>query len=403
MSPSSNTKLINSPEVELLLCATSLNTSEHDLAVDQPLLSRIDWDTLFRAANNQGVLPQLYQFISSHCAEAIPPDVLNRLHDESVRNTRSNLALTALLFKVLELFQANDINSIPYKGPALAASAYGDIALRQFVDLDLILHKKDVLKAKDLLVSRGWRPEFDLIGPQEEVFLERYYDYALLKDGKLIEIHWELTEGYFNFPIKMERLWSRLRSVTITGRRVLTLAPEDSLLIICVHSSKHLWSRLGWICDVANLINSRNDLNWDEVFQHADELGSRRMLSVGLLLSIDLLGASVPERVAAEIRSDTVAMALAREFASRLFNERLTRPGIRETSRLHLRMRERQRDRIIYALRLSLGTTVGDWTAVKIPRSLFFLYYLIRPFRLLGKSVSGFLNRSFSKLIESGD
>ena len=189
----------------------------------------------------------------------------------------------------------------------------------------------------------------------------------------------------------------------MAGRRVMTVAAEDSLLILCAHSSKHLWSRLGWICDIANLIKSRNDLNWNEVFQHADGLGSRRMLSVGLLLSIDLLGASVPDPIVAEIRSDTGAVALAREFAARLFEERESRPGIIETSRLHMRMRERPRDRIIYAVRLSLGTTVGDWTALKIPRSLFFLYYLVRPFRLLGKSVRGFLNRTSSRLTEPGN
>ena len=257
---------MNSPEAELLLYATSVRSPEHS-SIDDSLLSRIDWDILVKAANDHAVLPQLYQFINSNYAEAITNEALNRLRDESMSNTRSNLALTALLFKILELFQANDINCIPYKGPALAACAYGDIALRQFVDLDLIVHKKDVLKAKDLLVSRGWQTEFDLTGPQEEVFLEHYYDYAFLKEGKLVEIHWELAEGYFNFPIDMERLWNCLQPVTITGRQVLTIAAEDSLLILCAHSSKHLWSRLGWICDVANLIKSRNDLNWNDVFQ----------------------------------------------------------------------------------------------------------------------------------------
>ena len=403
MSSSSYAKQIRSPEVELLLCATSVRAPEHSSKADHSLLSRIDWDTLLSAANNHAVLPQLYQFINSNCAEGIPPDALSRLHDESVRNTRSNLALTAQLVKILELFEANGINAIPYKGPALGVCAYGDISLRQFVDLDLIVRKNDVLKAKDLLVNGGWQPEFELSEAQEEVFLDHYYDYAFLRDGKLIEVHWKLTEGYFNFPIDVERLWSRLEPVAIAGRRILTLAAEDSLLILCAHSSKHLWSRLGWVCDVANLIKGRNDLNWDEVFQRADELGSRRMLSIGLLLSIDLLGAVVPDNVLTEIRSDTVSMDLAREFAARLFEDRETRPRIIETARLHMRMRERPRDRIVYAVRLSLGTTVGDWTALKIPRSLFFLYYLLRPVRLLGKSVRGFVHRSFSRLTEPGN
>jgi len=346
-----------------------------------------------RAANDHGVLPQFYKFLNEQSEEDIPEAVLKRLHDESFLNTQSNLALTGLLFRVLDLFEANEIRGIPYKGPALAAGAYGDVAMRQFVDLDLILHKKDVLKAKDLLVNSGWRPEFELDSAQELAFLEHYYDYGLLKDNRLIEIHWALTERYFNFPIDVERLSSRLRPVVIAGHEILTLAPEDSLLIICAHSSKHLWSRLGWICDVANLIESHPDLRWDEILEHSSRLGSRRMLFVGLLLSRELLLASVPEYIAAKASSDTAAKALAQEFQERLFQEREEPAGIIETAKLHMRMRERLRDRLIYALRLSLGTTVGDWTSLKIPRSLFFLYYFLRPFRLLGKSVRGFLNR----------
>jgi len=72
------------------------------------------------------------------------------------------------------------------------------------------------------------------------------------------------VNSYFNFPINSDQLFSRVQPVTVAGRETLTVAPEDSLLILCAHSSKHLWSRLGWICDVANLIDSHTDL------QHID-------------------------------------------------------------------------------------------------------------------------------------
>ena len=261
----------------------------------------------------------------------------------------------------------------------------------------MILHKKDVLKAKQLLVARGWRPEFELSGAQESAFLEHYYDYGFLREDALVEIHWALTEGYFNFPIDVERLWDRLQPITIAGRQIMTVSPEDSLLIVSAHSSKHLWSRLGWICDVAHLIETHKDLKWAEVLRHASQLGSRRMLSVGLLLAADLLGVSLPEHVANEFQSDLQTRTLVEEFRGRLFEERDSRPGIIETSRLHMRMRERLRDRITYGFRLSLGTTVGDWSSLDIPRPLFFLYYLLRPLRLAGKFGNRFLHRFFSR------
>jgi hypothetical protein len=385
------------PEFELLVRSARISTNDEEAREIRALLqSSIDWSYLLQVTNDQGVIPQLYRCVTRF-PEAVPADVLSSLREESLNNSRSNLALTGVLFKLLDLFEANDINGIPYKGPALAASAYGDISLRQFADLDLILHKKDVLRAKQLLVARGWRPEFELTSAQETAFLEHYYDYGFVKEGVLVEIHWALTEGYFNFPIIVERLWDRLQPISIAGRRILTVSPEDSLLIVCAHSSKHLWSRLGWICDLANLIESHKDMNWDEVFQHASQLGSRRMLSIGLLLTIDLLGVSLPDHIATEVQSDSPAKALAQELRGRLFEERTSRPGVIETARLHMRMRERWWDRVTYGLRLSLGTTVGDWTSLKMPRSLFFLYYLLRPVRLAGKFGKRFLDRLLSR------
>jgi hypothetical protein len=374
------------PEAELLVLSAQLNSSDEDADSARALVqSKCDWSYLLQAAQDHGVMPLLYRHLLS-VRPSIPEEMLKRLHDEVVANTQSNLALTRELFELLDRFEAHEVRAIPYKGPALATSAYGDVAFRQFVDLDLIVHKRDVLRVKELLVTRGWQPEFELNGAQEAAFLDLYYDYGFRNEqGVLIEIHWELTEGYFNFPIDVERLWDRLVPVTIAGRRVMTLSPEDSLLIVCVHSSKHLWSRLGWISDVARLIESHCEMNWPAVIDHAARLGSKRMLSLGLFLAAELLGALVPEQVRKTLHSDSTVGALAADVVKRLFEERTNPPGILEGALLHLRMRERLRDRTRYLLRLGLMTTVGDLTAIRIPRRLFFLYYPLRPLRLAAK------------------
>src|SRR5262245_35525258 len=170
------------PELQLLLRSVRISTNDEEARQIHALLeSNIEWRYLLQVASDQGVIPQLYRCLTRF-SEAVPAEVLGSFREESLNNSRSNLALTGVLFRLLDLFEANDINGIPYKGPALAASAYGDVSLRQFADLDLILHKKDVLRAKQLLVARGWRPEFELTRAQESAFLEHYYDYAFVKD-----------------------------------------------------------------------------------------------------------------------------------------------------------------------------------------------------------------------------
>ena len=60
--------------------------------------------------------------------------------------------MTVELNKILKLLKANNIDTIPYKGPVLASLAYGDIALRQFQDLDISINQSDIFKTKDILI-----------------------------------------------------------------------------------------------------------------------------------------------------------------------------------------------------------------------------------------------------------
>ena len=384
------------PEAELLVRSSRVCPSEQDAEITRALLRRrLDWSLILGGAQSHGVLPLLYRHINHACPEAVPGDILHELRDLCFDNVRSNLALTGKLFKLLDLFDAHGIHTIPYKGPTLAASAYGDLALRQFVDLDLLFRKKDVLSVKELLIARGWKAEFELTEAQEAAFLDHYYEYGFRSEegSSLVEIHWKLMEAQFSFPIDFEGLWDRLKPITVAGREVMTLSPEDSLLIVCVHGSKHLWSRLGWICDVANLIQTHREMNWRLVLERSVRLGGKRMLEVGLLLASELLGASLPERVSRDIYSDSSARVLATDIVQRLFEEPGTPRGIIESSMFHMRMRERLRDRSRYCWRLAVTTTAGDWTAIKIPRPLFFLYYLLRPLRLAWKHARRFISR----------
>ena len=49
---------------------------------------------------------------------------------------------------------------------------------------------------------------------------------------------------------------------------------------------------------------------------------------------------------------------------------------------IHMKMRERLRDKVRYLVRLATTHTVGDWMALPLPKPFFFLYYVLRPIRL---------------------
>jgi hypothetical protein len=64
-------------------------------------------------------------------------EVLRRHYE---RNARRNIYLAAQLALLLEALRAENIPAIPYKGPVLAALAYGDLTLREFALSVRLLH-----------------------------------------------------------------------------------------------------------------------------------------------------------------------------------------------------------------------------------------------------------------------
>lgn len=387
-------------ENELLVCIarTSLG-SPMKIRLRELAKQELDWNYLLTLANWHGLIPLLYLHLTAVCQDLVPLEFLEELQLENHENVRHNLFLAGELLKLLSLLDEHGISAIAYKGPALAFSAYGDVALRQFGDLDVLVRKRDVLKVRKLLVARGCQPGLQLTGAQEAALLKHYYEYPFLcnQNRVLIEIHWSIAERYFSFDLDIEQLWQRLEPIAIGGRQVSTLSQEDSLLILCAHHSKHCWERMGWICDIANLINDQKNTDWQMVLENATKLGSQRMLLLGLFLANDLLGASMPEAVLKKVQADAAVRCLAMQLQNRLFLEPKVHRGLFETVRIHLQMRERKRDKLKYCLRLVGTTTVNDWMMLSLPGWLFFLYYPLRPIRLFVKYGARLVRRSHDR------
>jgi hypothetical protein len=252
-----------------------------------------------------------------------------------------------------------------------------------------MVRRHDVPKVKELLAFLGYQPQHRLTPAQEAALLGSRSQYVFTRDdGKCtVELHWEITE-HFSFSLDPERLWRRLEQVTLGGEIVPTLSPEDTLVILCAHGSKHLWERLGWICDVAELIRVYQGMKWEQVMAQASVLGGQRMLLLGLFLASNLLGASLPERVYQMVHADPTVKALARRIYEQLFREANGLAGLFEGAYfhpLHLKMKERLPDKIRYCVRVVTTTTVEDWKLLPLPNFLFPLYYMFRPIRLIRK------------------
>jgi len=375
-------------EKQLLLCCVRTRVSPqvaqriHDLAA-QPL----DWDYVLYEAEENSLTPLLAKHLAEFAPTALPPASAELLNKTCRANTVRNLYLTGQLIQVLQLFREKGIEAASYKGPVLAAQAYGDVALREFEDVDIVLRQRDLPVAHQVIVGMGYQPKFDwILSPGASAALvPGEYNYRDIERRAMIELHTELTLRHYPVPPNLDEFFQNTIQVDVAGRGVPTFAPEYLLPMLCIHGSKDFWERFSWMADVSELIQACSALDWDRTFQVAESLHATRILHLGLTLAATVLDAPLPAPIAQTVESDSIARGLAAEITQRHLR--------REFQTLDAAGRLSYRRRMLagfaegwrYALRLSVVPAEEDWIMLRLPKALAPLYIALRPLRLLRK------------------
>ena len=350
----------------------------------------INWDYAIQIAHRNGMTPLLYWHLKDDFQEAVPKTALNYLRRSFHMNALKNDILSRELLRLLALFKAHDIPAVSFKGPILAVTVYGNLALRQFSDLDILVHKRDVLKARSLLLSDRYRPYTQMTEAQEKAYFRDFHAYTVKRDdGRVnVDLHWKFTpRGTFSsFALDLDALWERLEPVCLGETRILNLPPEELLLVLCVHGAKEVWPNLKMICDIGEFLRVYRDMDWERVMNEARRLRSERILFLGLRLANELLGVALPEDVSHRVHSDTVIDQVAARVSRRLFSERPDVVNKVERHALRLRLMESRRNKVsstLYVLSKGLRPNERDWAFLSLPKPLSFFYYILRPIRLV--------------------
>jgi len=358
-------------------------------------LSALDWSEFLRLAERHGVLPlaarNLTEDARGHSAEIppeIPPEIERSLRSAYDANLRRSLWFAAELARIMAHFESRQLRAVPYKGPVLAQSLYGDLGLRSFSDLDLLISPADFERAKQALAEIGYRPAVDLTPAVERFWLrtgyERSFDGAAGKN--LVELQWALLPHFYGVDLPVDDLLARAGRTEVGGREVPGLSPEDSLLVLCLHAAKHLWARLIWLSDIAGTLQTQT-IDYALAFSRARALGITRILGVSFWLVKNVLRAELPQPAEEMIAADRRVEALGGEFAERLVRGVAYDFESSEYFRLILKLRERRGDRWRYLWRLFWTPGAGEVAAVRLPEALFSLYRIVRMGRLMRKLI----------------
>jgi hypothetical protein len=367
----------------LQLCARKTMDSDQAQRMRVLIASVDDFDGLIAASAAHGITPLLCQHFESITSVFLPAAWRDRIRSEFRRNSRRNLFLTVELFKILDAFESHGIQAVPHKGPALAAQAYGDIALRQYNDLDLVLRQSEIRAAHEVLMALGYRSEISWASGPGREHIPGHYAYCDSSGRVNLELHSEATLRYLPEPLNLEEILRRLDVVEIGGRPVSIFAAEDALPMLCVHGAKHLWDRLSWLVDISELVQIKRGIEWEKAMEAARRMRAERMMLLGLGIAEDLIGTPLPEEIVREIRADRAVGNLVQQARDRFVGTADIRPGPVRRFRMRVQMSGGGFGGARYALRLTATPTEEDWEKLRLPKVFSPLYAVLRPLRIL--------------------
>lgn len=356
----------------------------------------IDWQQFFAQAAAHRLLPRVCAHLLSLESPCIPEVEKSKQREAIVQIAFRNLRFVKQLLDVLTLLDRHDIRAVPFKGPVLAQYLYGDIARREFGDLDILINLADWPKTYTLLLSSGYRPEIEIPPGQLARYATAEDNLSFSHvDGVPLEVHWELSGRLLARPFDAALVSTRLQEMEFQNHLIPILSAEDLLVYFCLHGVKHDWSHLDQIACIADLLEKEPHLNWSVVFDIASRLGCRRMVLFGLFLAQRMYHVGLPLTVHEQMLHDTIIQSQGQvtlAFITRRiegFEKSTSSVQRARFSVLRWRIRDSILDALRYLFRVLFWPTKAEWRVYPVPDHLVFCYWIVRPFRVLGAAVLG--------------
>ncbi len=273
------------------LCARATCTAEQYDQLAQATAAYANWQQLPSQAESHGLAPLLYLHLKQ-AGVKVPTDVQRQLQGLYLRHRRANQIRTQALYKILQIYQSEQIKAIVLKGAALSHIIYSEPGLRPMSDLDILASAPDAQRARTLLAKAGFPPA----RPATPTLLHRHLPITSAKVEGLpvhVEIHHKLHSNYWNSLFAYlggrwlgretantdralaatKALFSRARPFELADLTALTLGPEDTLKHLCQHLLSHVnvwdYCRLIWVADLASYAERfAAEIDWAHIRRH---------------------------------------------------------------------------------------------------------------------------------------
>jgi hypothetical protein len=379
-----------SPELlALLACARTVLDRANVPALALALGECPSTDELCRVAVEQGMLGHLHRLVTAEAAVAGDPKLIQRLSELQRAAAARNLRSSALLVETLGRLEAGGVRVLPVKGPIWAELLYGDLGSRGWSDIDLLVGREQVELAREVLLGGGFR---DCIPFSDRTVRAKWGNTGQIalgsqERGLVVDLHWKLTVSVSPQGLSFEPLFARVETVDLLGQQVACPSKSDVFLITCLEGTRDLWSSVARILDLAVQVDRTSHDEWSALLDAAKTAGCERRALVGVGHVCRVLGMETPQLVALGLEGDRGSRALLR----RPLLQHLTGAppagllGRLVRMRVHAGSEDRLLDRVRFVAARLLAPTTEDWQTFRLPPRGVWLYFPLRPARLVAK------------------
>ncbi len=356
-----------------------------------PAGAEIDWERLIEVAGFHGMFPLLATRLLTPGAlqDAAPPAVLSRFRASQAAYVGRSVTQLAALAELQREFDREHLRIVAWKGPSAGLLLYGSATLRESADLDFLFLEEDLQPV--LRIAR--RLGYDLLGScdteSKDIYIltrMREFTFGRKSDQTVLEFHLQIMPSRFTLwqdsqaDIDRADLRFPLGDVNLLLQR-----PEDLLVSLCAHATKHNWDRLKWSADIAQFLRHYVEaLDWNALFTFLEPSGKHHVVLLGLVLAERLYGEPLPPVIAGWLQRTPDIVILSEDIVEHVMSGE-TEPFSKERKAHADLLCPRFRDRLAYKTTPLVELNYEDLFVPVHNRFLFFINYLFRVVRLLRK------------------
>ncbi len=352
----------------------------------------INEDELLKLISRHKVIGYIYKNLSPH----VSTPARSALSNNYKEHTRHTLNYVRRLILTSQKLDKHHIPYLAFKGPVLSEMLYSDPLVKDSVDLDLWVPLEYVEECHQTLYEEGFvrvAPKIKLSPKQKQknFSISHHYAYLHNEDKVVIELHWNITNPFSLLPLAFEEAFKEYRIVNLNNHELRTLSYEHYILYLAVHGSSHKWSRLHWLKDFSTLLKAANEEQLKSAFHLAEDFKLTKPLIQAFWISHELFGISVPSSLfnPKQIKNSFFFRSPLKSIPK---STKKLKKGKIQT--LIYRWQIRSNPTYRFSLLFRLRTHFTDWEVVKLPDSLFFLYYPLRPFLFFYRAITSRFKRN---------